>query len=66
MMQQPLLYLPKGRYLKPLTLNYHNIVADFLWIKAITYFGEHYITDQKYDWFYHMLNLVEKYDGNRL
>jgi tetratricopeptide (TPR) repeat protein len=57
-----LLYLPSGRLLKPLTLGYHEMAADLLWIKTIDYFGGHYAGDKSYTWLYHMLDLVTTLD----
>lgn len=52
------LYLPKGDHLKPLALGYDQVLADLLWIQTIDYFGDHYVSDQKYPWLYHMLTLI--------
>lgn len=56
--QESLLYLPSGKYLKPLALGYDQMVADLLWIKTIDYFGEHFMTDKEYPWLHHILNLI--------
>jgi len=63
--QENLLYLPSGRCIKPLTLGFNHLAhlaADFLWIKAVGYFGEHYLTDQNYPWLYHILDIVTTLD----
>ena len=60
--QENLLYLPSGRFIKPLTLGFNHLAADFLWIKAVGYFGEHYLTDQNYPWLYHILDIVTTLD----
>lgn len=52
------LYLPSGKYLKPLVLGYNQAVGDLLWIRAVSYFGNHSMTDQEYPWLYHILNLI--------
>ena len=46
--EEKLLYLPSGKYLKPASLGFDTLVADLLWIKAIGYFGGHYLTDRSY------------------
>ena len=56
------LYLPSGKYLKPLMLGFDQIAADLLWIKAVGYFGGHYLTDRSYDWLYHILDLTTTTD----
>jgi tetratricopeptide (TPR) repeat protein len=55
---ESLLYLPSGKYLKPLSLGYDQVVADLLWIKTINYFGNHFSTDKQYPWLSHLLNLI--------
>jgi hypothetical protein len=57
-----LMYLPSGKYLKPLMLGFDQIAADILWIKAIGYFGGHYMTDRNYQWLYHILDLTTTLD----
>ena len=57
-----LMYLPSGKYLKPLMLGFDQIAADVLWIKAIGYFGGHYLTDRNYQWLYHILDLTTSLD----
>jgi tetratricopeptide (TPR) repeat protein len=60
--EERLLYLPSGKYLKPLCLGYEAFVSDLLWLKAISYFGGHYLTDRSYKWLYHILDLVTTLD----
>ena len=60
--QESLLYLPSGRHLKPLTLGYNHLIADFFWIQAVGYFGQHYLTDQNYPWLYHILDIITTLD----
>lgn len=55
---ESLLYLPSGKHLKPLTLGYNQVAADLLWIKTISYFGGHFLTDKEYPWLSHILNLI--------
>ncbi|MGA1863954.1 MAG: tetratricopeptide repeat protein [bacterium] len=60
--EERLLYLPSGKFLKPACLGFESLVADLLWIKAISYFGGHYLTDRSYKWLYHILDLVTSLD----
>lgn len=60
--EERLLYLPTGQYLKPLCLDYDAFVSDMLWLKAIGYFGGHYLTDRSYKWLYHILDLITTLD----
>lgn len=55
-------YLPSGQFLKGSALTYDELLADFLWIKALVYFGEHYQTDKSYRWLYHLLDVIVTLD----
>ena len=35
-----MLYLPSGKYLKPVSFGYHPLVADFLYLWSIQYYGD--------------------------
>lgn len=59
---EKLLYLPSGRFLKPAVLGFDNVAADWLWLRAIGYFGGHYMADRNYPWLAHMLNLITDLD----
>lgn len=43
-----LLYLPESRVLRAAALGYTNLFADFIWLRAIQYYGEHRLTDRNY------------------
>ena len=55
---EKMLYLPSGKFLKPLCLGFDEVVADLLWMKAVVYFGGHARADQHYPWLYHILDLT--------
>lgn len=59
---EDLKYLPSGKFLKGAALSYDELLADILWIKAIGYFGGHAVTDQNYDWLYHILDTTTTLD----
>lgn len=59
---EDLKYLPSGKFLKGAALSHDELLADLLWIKAIGYFGEHAVTDQNYDWLYHILEITTTLD----
>jgi len=59
---EKMLYLPSGKFIKPLCLGFDELVADILWIKAVGYFGTHVKTDRNYPWLYHMLDLITTLD----
>lgn len=57
-----LIYLPEGKHLKLMSLSFRSVMADALWMKAISYFGGHTLTDREYPWLYHILNQVTTLD----
>lgn len=50
------LYIPSGVMLRPLALGYREMFADMLWLKTISYFGGHAVTDHRY---LHLANLLD-------
>ncbi len=56
------MYIPSGKFLKHFTLGFDQLIADYFWIKTISYFGEHLMSDRKYPWLYHILDLVTTLD----
>ncbi len=53
-----LLYLPSGKFIKSAVLGFDELAADILYVKAIGYFGGHYLSDKEYKWFYHILDIT--------
>ena len=56
--QDQLTYLPSGKLLKPMAMDLDEAVADLLWIKAMMYFADAYVTGKGYGWLGHMLDIV--------
>lgn len=56
------IYLPQARFLRPLSLGYHNVLSDILWFRTINYFGDHYYSDRTYPWLAYMCDLVTDLD----
>ena len=56
------IYLPRAELLRPFSLGYQNVLADILWFRAISYFGEHYRSDRTYTWLAHICDLVTNLD----
>lgn len=56
------IYLPRAEYLRPMSLGWANVLADLLWFRTISYFGEHYRSDRTYPWLAHMCDLVTDLD----
>jgi len=55
-------YLPRAEYLRPMSLGWHNALANLLWFRTISYFGQHYRSDRTYPWLAHMCDLVTDLD----
>ncbi len=54
--------LPPGRYIKPLVLGYNQMAADLIWLRAVQLIGERQISQEGYDWIYHVLDVVTDLD----
>ncbi len=55
-------YLPQAEYLRPMSLGWQNALANLLWFRTISYFGQHYRSDRTYPWLAHMCDLVTDLD----
>ena len=55
-------YLPRAEYLRPMSLGWQNVLADILWFRTISYFGEHYRSNRTYPWLAEMCDLVTDLD----
>ncbi len=55
-------YLPQAQYLQPMALGWRNALANLLWFRTISYFGQHYRSDRTYPWLAHMCELVTDLD----
>ncbi len=59
-------YLPRAEYLRPMSLGWQNALADLLWFRTISYFGQHYRSDRVYPWLAAMCDLVTDLDPRAL
>ena len=59
-----MLYVPNSSAVKALAFGYHNVAADLLWFKTISYFGKHYKLDRDYRWLAKMCGVVTDLDQN--
>jgi tetratricopeptide (TPR) repeat protein len=57
-----LIYVPPGPFLRAVSLNYQHVLADVLWFRAISYFGQHYRGDRVYQWLADLCNAVTDLD----
>jgi len=64
---QELMYFPSGKFLKEVALEYDNLLSDFVWLRAIQYYGFHLVTDRKYDYLFHIFDILtildERFSG---
>jgi hypothetical protein len=55
-------YLPPSQFLRAVALRYEHVLANVLWFRTISYFGQHYHTDRAYPWLAHMCQTVTDLD----
>jgi hypothetical protein len=57
-----LLYYPSGIMVRQAALGYETAAADVAWLRGIQYYGEHRLTDQKFDMIGHVMDIVADLD----
>jgi hypothetical protein len=57
-----LMYLPKGEYLKKVSLEYNMLMADFLWLEAIQVMGDKNVPPENARWIYNALDAATDLD----
>jgi hypothetical protein len=57
-----LLYYPSGLMVRQAALGYETAAADVAWLRGIQYYGEHRLTDQKFDMIGHVMEIVAELD----
>jgi tetratricopeptide (TPR) repeat protein len=63
---EELAYYPSGRWLVPASLGERALLADLTWLRAVQYYGEHRLTDNKFSLLYHVFDIVTTLDpGHR-
>jgi len=59
-------YYPSGRWLVPASLGERAVLADWAWLRAVQYYGEHRATDNRFALLYHVFDIVTSLDpGHR-
>jgi len=53
-----LMYFPSGIALRALSVGFYAPIADLVWIRFIQYYGEHRLTDYKFEYLYHILDIL--------
>jgi tetratricopeptide (TPR) repeat protein len=59
---EELLYFPSGVFVREATAGYRNLAADAIWLEFIQYYGEHRLTDQKFLYLGHILDVLTDLD----
>ncbi|HMI32199.1 MAG TPA: hypothetical protein VK527_10735 [Candidatus Limnocylindrales bacterium] len=62
MRDEELLYYPSGFMVRQAALGYETAAADLAWLRGIQYYGEHRLTDQKFDLIGHVMEIVTDLD----
>ena len=55
-------YFPSGRFVREASIEYQGLAADFVWLRAIQYYGYHLTTDRKYEWLGHVFGIIASLD----
>jgi tetratricopeptide (TPR) repeat protein len=58
------MYFPSGYLLKPMALGHPLTLADFLWLRAIQYYGEHRMSDNRFPMAGHIFEVITELDPN--
>jgi hypothetical protein len=59
---QGLAQIPKGEYLKKVSLGHNSLVADLIWLRAIQVMGQKKVPPQEAVWIYHALDAATDLD----
>ncbi|MDP3937504.1 MAG: hypothetical protein Q8R92_05135 [Deltaproteobacteria bacterium] len=57
-----MLYVPSGAFLKQSALGYEQAWADLLWFRTIGYYADQVTDKGKFDYLYHMLDIITTLD----
>ena len=55
---EELAYYPSGLHLRPATLGHAETAADLAWLRAVQYYGEHRITDNRFERMGHVFDIL--------
>ena len=59
-----LMYFPSGRALRIFSMGFYGPFADLIWLRFIQYYGEHRLTDRKFEMMFHILDMLTTLDTN--
>lgn len=57
-----LMYFPSGKFMRAVTVGYDNLAADLVWLRAIQYYGEHRLSDLKFEYLGHIFDILTSLD----
>lgn len=57
-----LMYFPSGFALRALSVGFRVPMADLVWLRFIQYYGEHRMTDARFELMYHILDILTNLD----
>jgi hypothetical protein len=57
-----LMYFPSGIALRAGSMGYYAPLADVVWLRFIQYYGEHRLTDTRFQLMYHILDILTTLD----
>ena len=55
---EELAYYPSGVHLRPATLGHADTAADFAWLRAVQYYGEHRSSDNRFERMEHVFDIL--------
>jgi hypothetical protein len=59
---QELAYFPSGQFIRQASIEYQDVAADAIWLRAVQYYGHHLMTDRKYEWLGHVFKILTTLD----
>jgi len=57
-----LAYFPSGLMVRTMAMGFHAVLADAIWLRFIQYYGEHRLTDVKFELMYQILDILTTLD----
>jgi hypothetical protein len=57
-LRDEMVYFPSGTFLDEVSAGQDEILADYLWLRAIQYYGMHRQTDRQYQWAKHIFHVI--------
>jgi hypothetical protein len=55
-------YFPSGTGIRILAIGFHEMFADMIWLRFIQYYGEHRMTDVRFEHLFHILDILTTLD----